>query len=44
MSLININGINLNVEIQGEGDPLILLHGLGCDITQWESNLLKQFH
>ncbi|MRN56119.1 alpha/beta fold hydrolase [Paenibacillus monticola] len=33
MTMRKINGINLNIEIQGEGYPLILIHGLGTDHT-----------
>lgn len=39
MSLIKVNGINLNVKIQGEGEPLILIHGLGCDSTKWGNEI-----
>ena len=34
MGLIKVNGINLEVNVQGEGDPLILVHGVGGDHTQ----------
>ncbi|MCK9624840.1 MAG: alpha/beta hydrolase [Bacteroidales bacterium] len=36
MKMIKINGINLNVDIKGNGHPLILIHGLGGDISQWD--------
>jgi 3-oxoadipate enol-lactonase len=36
MELIKINGINLNVKIKGEGHPLVLIHGIGIDHTQWK--------
>ena len=39
MAIIKINGINLNVEIQGQGDPLILIHGIGLDNTQWKNEI-----
>lgn len=42
MELIKINGINLNVKIKGEGHPLILIHGIGIDHTQWE-NVIEHF-
>ena len=42
MGLIKINGINLNVNVKGEGHPLILIHGIGGDLTQLE-NLINQF-
>ncbi|MCO5384469.1 MAG: alpha/beta hydrolase [Desulfosporosinus sp.] len=41
MAIIKINGINLNVDIQGEGYPLILIHGLGCDNTQWKGEVQR---
>ncbi|EKQ57701.1 MULTISPECIES: alpha/beta hydrolase [unclassified Clostridium] len=41
MSIIKVNGINLNVEVQGYGQPLILIHGLGCDNTQWEREIKR---
>ncbi|MBZ9636208.1 alpha/beta fold hydrolase [Clostridium sp. FP1] len=41
MSMVKINGINLNIKIQGEGEPLILIHGLGCDNTQWNTEIQK---
>lgn len=34
MELININGINLNIHLKGQGDPLLLMHGVGGDHTQ----------
>jgi 3-oxoadipate enol-lactonase len=36
MELIKVNGINLNVDIKGEGHPLVLIHGVGLDISQWD--------
>lgn len=36
MELIKVNGINLNVNIQGDGPPLILIHGIGGDHTQMD--------
>ena len=35
MARMPVNGIELNVEIQGDGPPLILLHGLQLDLAQW---------
>lgn len=35
MESVCINGINLNINIQGEGQPLVLLHGVGGDQTQF---------
>ncbi|MGO9545816.1 MAG: alpha/beta fold hydrolase [Rhodomicrobium sp.] len=33
MPLISVNGIRLNAAIEGEGPPLLLLHGLGSSIA-----------
>lgn len=35
MSEIEVNGIKLHYEIEGEGFPLILLHGLSDDLNYW---------
>lgn len=42
---MRVNGIDLNVEIQGNGDPLILIHGLNMDNMQWkyETARLNQY-
>jgi 3-oxoadipate enol-lactonase len=40
MSLIHINGIDINVEVQGNGYPIILVHGLHSDSTQWHDEVL----
>lgn len=42
MGLIKINGIDLNVNIEGEGHPLILIHGIGGDYNQL-GNIISQF-
>ncbi len=34
MGLVKINGVQLNVEIKGEGHPIILIHGVGGDLRQ----------
>jgi 3-oxoadipate enol-lactonase len=36
--LIQTNGINSNVEVTGQdtGEPIILIHGIGADLTLWE--------
>lgn len=41
MSMIKVNGINLNIEIQGEGEPLILIHGLCGDNTKWKNEIRR---
>ncbi|WP_212001603.1 alpha/beta fold hydrolase [Chitinophaga sp. HK235] len=37
MSLIKINNININVNITGEGKPLIFIHGIGGDQTHLDT-------
>jgi len=46
VSIMRVNGIDLNVEIQGDGPTLILIHGLGMDNTQWKDEIhrLNQFN
>jgi 3-oxoadipate enol-lactonase len=34
-----INGIQLNIEVQGSGPPLVLLHGLTDNLNGWEREL-----
>lgn len=35
MPFVKINGININYSIEGQGDPLILIIGLGSDQSNW---------
>lgn len=35
MPTVSANGININYEVQGEGQPLILISGLGYGLWQW---------
>jgi len=39
--MFKINGINLHIEVKGEGYPLIFIHGLSGDHTQWENESAK---
>jgi 3-oxoadipate enol-lactonase len=39
MPIIHANGIDLNVSIEGEGPPLLLLHGLGDRLQRWEEEV-----
>ena len=46
MGLIKMNGINIHVDIKGDGHPLVLIHGIGGDHTQLENemtHLAKEF-
>ena len=36
MPKINLGNINLHYEISGEGDPVLLIHGLGSSCQDWE--------
>ena len=36
MSKLRINGIDLHYEIEGAGQPVVLIHGLGSSIKDWE--------
>ena len=31
----DLNGLEIHYEVHGEGDPLICVHGLGCDRRAW---------
>ena len=35
MALVPVNGIRLNVEVHGQGMPVIMLHGFTGDLTTW---------
>jgi pimeloyl-ACP methyl ester carboxylesterase len=39
MSMVNINGININYLVKGKGQPLILIHGHGESIYTWRRNI-----
>jgi pimeloyl-ACP methyl ester carboxylesterase len=39
MPKIRVNEINLYYEISGRGEPLLLLHGLGSSVRDWEKQL-----
>src|SRR3954469_8433188 len=31
----DLNGLDIHYEVHGEGDPLVCVHGLGCDRRAW---------
>ncbi len=33
---IEVNGININYTVHGQGPELILIHGFGGNLTYWE--------
>jgi 2-succinyl-6-hydroxy-2,4-cyclohexadiene-1-carboxylate synthase len=37
MTLIPVNGINLNVEVSGDGPSLLMLHGFTGDSSTWDA-------
>ncbi len=39
MPTINVNDINLYYEVHGQGEPLVLIHGMTLDCTAWEPQL-----
>jgi 3-oxoadipate enol-lactonase len=39
MPTINVNNINLYDEVHGQGEPLLLIHGMMLDCTAWEPQL-----
>lgn len=41
MAMLQINGINLYVEVKGEGAPLIFIHGIRGDHTQWNYEIAR---
>ena len=36
MPKISINGVAINYEVTGKGDPLLLIHGLGSNAQDWD--------
>ena len=43
MSIIEINSVKLNYKIEGEGFPLVLIHGFSNDLNYW-NNLDKSIY
>jgi len=39
MATVHVNGIRLHYEMQGEGNTLLLVHGLGSSTRDWESQV-----
>jgi pimeloyl-ACP methyl ester carboxylesterase len=35
MPAAELNGFDIHYEVQGQGDPLVCVHGLGCDLRAW---------
>ena len=39
MPTVNVNQIAMYYEIQGAGEPLLLIHGLGSSLRDWEKQI-----
>jgi len=39
MPKIHVNGIDLNFETYGQGEPFLLIHGLGSSLRDWEKQV-----
>ena len=39
MPVAKVNGININYEVEGEGQPLVFIGGLGTDLSFWKRQL-----
>ncbi|MEN8042136.1 MAG: alpha/beta hydrolase [Actinomycetota bacterium] len=39
MSTVQVNGVSLHYTDQGEGDPVLLIHGLGSSGADWEMQI-----
>jgi 3-oxoadipate enol-lactonase len=39
MPFAKINGININYQVEGQGEPLVLIMGLGAPLSSWKYNL-----
>lgn len=46
MPIVLVNNIHLHYEIQGQGQPVVLIHGLGSSTLDWEHQVafLSQFY
>ena len=42
MPMISANGINIAYEEHGEGPPLLMIMGLGAQLTDWPAGLVEQ--
>jgi pimeloyl-ACP methyl ester carboxylesterase len=41
MPIIKVNDINMYYEIHGEGEPLLLIMGMGADLSVWGDNIQR---
>ncbi len=40
---VKVNGINIYYEMYGEGFPLLMIMGLGADLTWWDPEIINSF-
>jgi pimeloyl-ACP methyl ester carboxylesterase len=43
MASVQANGITIEYDIHGEGDPLLLVMGLGGQLTDWTADVVDEF-
>lgn len=43
MSSVAANGITIEYEIHGHGEPLLLVHGLGAQLSDWHPDFIAEF-
>ncbi len=41
MPTIKVNDINMYYEIHGQGEPLLLIMGMGADLTMWGDSVYR---
>lgn len=41
MPTVEVNGINMYYEIHGRGEPILLIMGMGADLTMWGDIIYK---
>jgi pimeloyl-ACP methyl ester carboxylesterase len=42
MPTVDVNGITIEYEIEGEGEPLLMIMGLGAQLIDWPRNLVDE--
>jgi hypothetical protein len=42
MPYVKVNDIHMYYEIHGDGEPLVLIVGLGTDISEWDGIILHE--
>lgn len=44
MVAADVNGIRVEYEVAGDGEPLVLIMGIGAQLVQWPDGFLRQLH